>query len=71
MVWKMFSRQLSGTKEKERETQETGAPFTRSPRPPWSCKHVTLDGAADLEADVTGHVGTSPGCSRQRTMPLT
>lgn len=61
MVWKMFSRRLSGAKGEGEETQETGAPFIRSPRPPWSCKHVTLDGAADLEADVTDHVGIRPG----------
>lgn len=60
MVWKMFSRWLSDTKGEGKKTQETGAPFIWSPRPPWSCKHVTLDGAADLEADVTDHVGTKP-----------
>ena len=58
MVWKTFSRWLSDTKGEGKKTQEIEAPFIRSPHPSWSCKHVTLDGAADLEIDVTGHVGT-------------
>lgn len=60
MVWETFSRWLSDTKGEGKKTQETETPFIRSPRPSWSCKHVTLDGAADSEIDVTDHVGTKP-----------
>lgn len=66
MVWETFSRWLSDTKGEGKKTQETETPFIRSPRPSWSCKHVTLDGAADSEIDVTDHVGTKPRLFREQ-----
>ena len=71
MVWKTFSRWLSDTKREGKKTREIEAPFTYMfTTSTLELQTCDCDGAADLDTDVTDHVGTKPRLLRSENSAI-